>query len=351
MSSEPISHRIFIERLVIAIIVVGIALLLWNLRDLFMLLFGAVLVSVILNLVAMPLRDRFHVPHGFALLLAVLLVAGVLGVAFWLFGAQVARQAGALQEMIPQAWTAVQARLDLWGLGDSVRQWSRGIGAGGGVIANLGNIAMSVGNGIADTLLVLVGGIYLAAQPELYRVGLLKLVPERGRMLAAQALDASARGLRLWLLGRIVSMTVVGFLTWIGLVLIGVPSALALGLLAALLEFVPFIGPVLAAVPAILLAFAESPEHALWTAFLFLAIQQFEGNILEPLVQQRAVDLPPALLLFAMVAGGLVFGIVGVILAAPLTVVVFVMVKRLYVQEALSTPTPLPGENGATKND
>jgi predicted PurR-regulated permease PerM len=343
--SEPaISHRIFVERLVIAVIVIGIALLLWNLRGLFMLVFGAVLVSVILNIVAKPIRERLRVPHWAGLLAAVLIVAGVIGAAFWTFGAQVARQADALQQMIPQAWTALEARLDLWGLGESVRQWTTSIRAGGGVVGNLGNIAVSVGNGIADTLLVIVGGIYLAAQPELYRVGMLKLVPKRGRDLAADALEASGRALRLWLLGRLVSMAVVGLLTWLGLVIIGVPSALALGLLAALLEFVPFIGPIIAAVPAVLLAFAESPEQAIWAALLFLGIQQFEGNVLEPVVQQRAVDLPPALLLFALVAGGLIFGVVGVILAAPFTVVAYVMVKRLYVQEALNTATRLPGE-------
>ena len=132
-------------------------------------------------------------------------------------------------------------------------------------------------------------------------------------------------------------------LTWLGLMIIGVPSALTLGLLAALLEFVPFIGPIVAAVPAILLGFAAGPDKAIWVAFLFVAIQQFEGNVLEPMVQQRAVDLPPALLLFALVAGGLVFGVAGILLAAPLTVVLYVLVKKLYVQEALGTPTPLPG--------
>ena len=345
MSGEPISHRIFIERLVIAVIVIGIALLLWNLRNLFMLVFGAVLVSVILNIVAKPIRERLKAPDWLALLGAVLIVVGVIVAAFWTFGAQVTRQAHALREMIPAAWSALEARLDVWGLGDALRDWTATLGGGGGVVSNLGNIAVIVGNGIADTLLVIVGGIYLAAQPELYRVGALKLVPERGRALAAQALAASGRALHLWLVGRMVSMSVVGFLTWLGLTAIGVPSALALGLLAALLEFVPFLGPILSAVPALLLAFAESPQQAVWTLLLFLAIQQFEGNVLEPLVQQRAVDLPPALLLFALVAGGLVFGVVGVILAAPFTVVVYVMVKRLYVQEALNTPTPLPGQD------
>jgi len=128
------------------------------------------------------------------------------------------------------------------------------------------------------------------------------------------------------------------------LTVIGVPSALTLALLAALLEFVPFIGPILSAIPAVLLAFVQGPEMALWTLLLFFIVQQIEGNLLEPMVQQRAVDLPPVLLLFALAAGGLLFGTVGIILASPLTVVLYVMVKRLYVQEALHTPTPLPGE-------
>lgn len=140
-------------------------------------------------------------------------------------------------------------------------------------------------------------------------------------------------------------MIVVGLMTWLGLWLIGIPSALTLGLLAALLEFIPFIGPIISAVPAILLAFAEGPDKAFYTLLLFILVQQIEGNLLEPMVQQRAVDLPPALLLFALVAGGLVFGGAGIVLAAPLTVVLYVMVKRLYVQEALHTATPLPGQS------
>ena len=344
MSNRTDSHRAFIERLVIAVIVVGIAFLLWNLRALFMLAFGAVLVAFILNLIALPIRERLGVPAPLALVAAVLIVLAVLGTAVWTFGAQIAGQAQALRELIPGAWQAMQARLEAWGLGSAVRDASASMTARGSVLSNIGNLAVTVGNGLVDTLLVIVGGIYLAAQPALYRTGLIKLVPKRGRALATDALDASGRALRLWLLGRLVSMGVVGLLTWLGLSLIGVPSALALGLLAALLEFVPFLGPLLSAVPAVLLAFADSPEKALWTILLFVAIQQFEGNLLEPLVQQRAVELPPALLLFALVAGGLVFGVAGVILAAPFTVVLFVMVKRLYVQEALDTETPLPGE-------
>ncbi len=344
MSVDPTNHRIFIERLVIAVIVVGIALLLWNLRAVFMLAFGAVLVAVILNLVAEPIRDRLRVPAPLALVAAVLIFVAVIGTAIWTFGDQVAEQASSIRQMVPVAWREVEARFDAWGMGMALREWSESRAGGGNIFSNIGNMVVTIGNGVADTLLVIVGGIYLAAQPELYRVGMIKLVPERGRTLASQAIEASARALRLWLLGRMVSMVAVGLMTWLGLSLLGVPSAGALALLAALLEFVPFIGPIVSAIPAILIAFAVSPQLALWTGLLFLIIQQIEGNVLEPLVQQRAVDLPPALLLFALVAAGLIFGVAGVILAAPFTVFVFVMVKRLYVQEALKTATPLPGE-------
>ena len=340
------SHRIYIERLVIALVILLVAWLLWSLRGLLLLVFGSILVSVILGIIARPLRERLGFPPALALLAAVLAVAAVLGTAFWLFGSEVSRQATSLREMIPAAWEAMLARLDGWGLGEPVRQWAAGIHqGGGGVLTNLGAIAISVSNAVADTLLVVVGGIYLAAQPDLYWAGMMKLIPERARGLAAQALEASARGLRLWLIGRLVSMIVVGLMTWLGLWLIGIPSALTLGLLAALLEFIPFIGPIISAVPAILLAFAEGPDKAFYTLLLFILVQQIEGNLLEPMVQQRAVDLPPALLLFALVAGGLVFGGAGIVLAAPLTVVLYVMVKRLYVQEALHTATPLPGQS------
>lgn len=337
-------HRWFIERMLIAIALVALALALWKLGGLLILVFGAVLVAVVLNLIAVPVSRRLHVPPGIGLLIAVLIVFAFLGTAFWMFGTEVVGQATALRAAIPQAFESLEARLEPFGLADPLRQWVNGLGEGSGILSRVGGVVMSLGNGLADTLLVVVGGIYLAAQPGLYRTGILKMVPRDGRPLAAEALDDSAEALRLWLLGRLVSMTLVGVLTWVGLWLIGVPAALTLGILSAILEFVPFLGPVIASVPAILLALAISPEAALWTLVLYTAVQQLEGNVIEPLVQQRAVDLPPALLLFALVAGGLLFGLAGILLGAPVTVVAYVLVKRLYVREALDTATPLPTE-------
>jgi predicted PurR-regulated permease PerM len=331
-------------RLLIIVGIFSLAWIAWHLRGLLVLVFGAVLVSVILRIVARPIHTRMRLSSAVALALAVLLLAGLFSLILWLFGAEIARQTRTLDELVPAAWQSLQARLDGWGLGNFARRWVATFGGGDGGLTNLGRFAISVGNGIADSLLVIVGGIYLAAQPNLYQTGLVKMMPPRSRPLVAEALKECGDTLTLWLKGRLISMVAVGVLTAIGLKLIGVPSWLSLALLSALLEFIPFIGPIVAAVPAVLLALAFNPQAALWTALLYLFVQQIEGNVIEPLVQQRAVTIPPALLLFAMVAAALLFGISGVVLGAPLTVVLYVLVKQLYVREVLHTETPLPTE-------
>jgi predicted PurR-regulated permease PerM len=190
-----------------------------------------------------------------------------------------------------------------------------------------------------------VGGLYLAAQPDVYRHGLLLLFPPGdGRKRLADTIDASGKALRRWLLGQLLAMIFVFVLTGLGLWAIGLPAALALALLASLAEFVPIIGPIVAAIPALLIALAEGWQTALWTLLLYVAIQQVESNLITPLVQHRVVSLPPAVTLFALVAFGLLFGSLGVLFATPLAVVIFVGVKKLWVRETLGEPTELPGE-------
>lgn len=342
-----LSRRQIVETLFIAVGVIGGVWLLWIMRGLLILVFGAILLAVILRITARPFKKRLGLPDPVALLLAVLLLAGIIALAFFLFGQEVARQADTLRQTIPSAWQTLFQRLESFGLGEPVRQWLQSVGSGGeGVMSSMTRFLVSFTGAMADTLLVIFGGIYLAADPHLYRRGLAKLVPEAARPKVTEVLDDCYGALRLWLFGRLTSMVLVGLLTGFGLWAIGMPASLTLGLAAGILDFVPFIGPIVAAVPAVLLAFATSPTMALWVILLYVLIQQIEGNIITPLVQKRAVELPPALLLFSLVALGLLFGALGVILAEPLTVVLYVMVKRLYVIDALDTPTHIPGENG-----
>jgi len=185
----------------------------------------------------------------------------------------------------------------------------------------------------------------LAVDPTLYRTGFVKLFPQSLHERVDSALDASGRALELWLVGQLFAMALIGVLVTFAMWLVGLPSPLALGLIAGLTEFIPFIGPILGALPALLIAATRDTGTLVWTLIAFIAIQQIESNLIMPVIQRRTVLLPPVLSLFAVVAFGVVLGALGLIFAVPLTVVAYVLVKKLYVRETLGQPTPVPGED------
>jgi predicted PurR-regulated permease PerM len=146
----------------------------------------------------------------------------------------------------------------------------------------------------------------------------------------------------MWMFGKVLSMIAVGALTWLGLGLLGIPLALSLAVLAAALTFIPNFGPVLSAVPAVLLGLMNSPARAAYVALLYVGIQTAESYVLTPIFQKKAGALPPALLIVAQVAMGSLSGGIGLAVATPLTAALLVLVRHLYVEDVLSQPQP-PG--------
>jgi predicted PurR-regulated permease PerM len=344
-ANQDQSEHIFVRRVLIVLGLAALFFLVWELRILLLMLFGAIVVASIFRAVADAICKYTKLPNGVSTALAIILVLGSLGALIALFGSHVSQQVQTLRETLPAAWKTLEQRIGDIGLSAQLDKLVATITApGGGSLSGFGRTLLSIGSGLADLLVVIFAGIYLATQPNFYRTGLIKLIPPLRRKIAAEAILESERALRLWLKGQAMAMVVVGLLTGFGLWWLGMPSAFTLGLLAGVLEFIPFAGPIIAAVPAILLALAVSPELTLWVLLLYVAVQQFEGNLLTPLVQQYAVDLPGAVLLFSLIGFGSLFGTLGIILAAPLAVVSMVLVKRLYIIEALDTPTPIPGE-------
>ena len=340
------SEHIFVRRVLIVLGLAAVFFLVWQLRILLLMLFGAIVVASIFRAVADLICKYTRLSNGISTALSIILVLGSLAALIAVFGAHVGSQVQSLRETLPAAWKALEQRMGDIGLSAQLDKLVATVTSpGGGSLSGFGRTLISIGGGFADLIVVIFAGIYLATQPNFYRMGAIKLVPPLRRKVAAEAMLESERALRLWLKGQAIAMVVVGLLTGLGLYALGMPSAFTLGLLAGVLEFIPFAGPIIAAVPAILLAMAVSPELALWVGLLYLAVQQFEGNLLTPLVQQYAVDLPGAVMLFALIGFGSLFGTLGVILAAPLAVVTMVLVKRLYVIETLDTPTPIPGES------
>ncbi len=346
---EPMSdERRFVRRVLIVLGLTSLFLLAWFLRTLLLMLFGALVVATVFRAFADRICRLTGWRTGIGTAVSIIVILG-LGVGLIaLFGTHVVQQIQTLRETLPAAWHTLEARMGDLGLGEQLKRWAEDIRApGGSSFSAFGRTILSIGSGIADVLVVLVAGIFLATQPRFYLTGAVKLIPGGKRALALEAITESERALRLWLRGQLIAMIVVGLLTGFGLWMLGMPSAFTLGLMAGVLEFIPFAGPILSMVPAVLLALAVSPDLALWVVLLYFAVQQFEGYLLTPLVQQYAVDLPGVVLLFALIGFGALFGTLGVILAAPLTVVTYVLIKRLYVIETLHTPTPIPGTDEA----
>lgn len=205
------------------------------------------------------------------------------------------------------------------------------------LMSGAGLFAAGVMNGVLGIVLVLAAGIYLAIDPTTYRRGLLFLIPRTQRPAVNESLSAMHYTLRWWLIGQGITMIAIGTLTGLGLWLIGVRLWLTFAILAALFNFVPNFGPLVSFVPAILFALAdpEAGNKVFWITILYVIAQTFEGYILTPLVQKKAVDTPPALLILFQVLAGLLMGGLGLMLAAPLLAAIVVAIKRLYVHEVL----------------
>jgi predicted PurR-regulated permease PerM len=316
------------------------AFLTWELREVLLLVFAALLVAVMLDAGARPLASKLRLPMVVAVATVALLAGAVILGAFWFMGTEVRAQVEELARLLPGAWASFQTRI-----GVPVLESFTSNGIPDGLLDRIASTARTLAGLLADavvgTLLVLFGGIYIAAQPQLYRDGFLKFFRRQdARDRAARTLDAAGDALLHWLQAQFLAMVIIGVVTAIGLLLLGIPSWLALGLLAGLAEFVPFVGPVVAAAPAVLLAFSVDWATGLWALGLYVAIQQLEGNIVTPIVQRRVAEVPAAVTLFAVMVGGVLFGPLGVILATPMAVLSLVLVKTVYLNEGLSPSAP-----------
>jgi predicted PurR-regulated permease PerM len=324
----------FVGRVLIVAGIALLALLLVHLRQVIVLAFGCVLVAVALHSGAELLRGLTGAGQRVALAGVVIGLALLIGAGSWLVGGPISAEFGELRVALPKALEAITRWLNSHSLGLWLLQWWRETNAELEWTRVAGLFGSAVG-AIGAAVLMLVVGIYLAADPDLYRRGVLHLVPYRQRTRVKRALGDAATGLSRWLLGQGVAMLAVGVLTAVGLALIGMPLAVPLGIIAGVLEFVPFLGTFGAGVLIVMLAFTQGEAQALYAALVCLAVQQFEGYVIQPFVQRWAIALPPALGLIAVIVFGLAFGPLGVVFAVPLMVVMMLLVQRLYVEGAL----------------
>jgi predicted PurR-regulated permease PerM len=323
-----------------AAIWIGVAaaiFLLWRIRPAILLAFGAILLAVVLTMLTNLVSRITRLNRGLALAVATLLVIAAILLCGVLFGATLASQSSNLVNRIEAGGATLAAILPEGGARDTII--ARGAAFFSGAIPGLASFLLDL---VSYLVVGAIAAIYLAAQPDLYRRGAVALFPRGLRPKVSHALDLIGTSLKLWVLGQLVMMVVVGLLSYAAAVAIGLPNPAILGVIAGLTEIVPYVGPFIGAVPAILVALAQNLAAAEWTAAAYLGIHIFEGYLVEPLLQKWFLWIPPVLVLIGIVASGFIFGFGGVIFAAPIAVVLFAGVKVLYVGEGLGERVKLP---------
>jgi predicted PurR-regulated permease PerM len=333
------AHRVLVAAGIVLALGAGAALLVYA-ADVFLLAFASVLIANILRAPSEWLSEKTGIGPNWYVGAVTLLLIVALGLGAWLAAPRIAGQFSELTQSLTEALSAVQKRIEE-GLGIDIGENllpKTGDGAPEIIPMILGRVTGVISGAlgaVANVVVILALGFYLALHSRLYFEGVVKLFPIKARPRAAEIGEAVGATLRWWLLGQLVTMTLVGLITTIGLSLLGIPLAGMLGLITALFEFAPFIGPILAAFPAVLIAFTQSPMDALYVIVLYTAVQQIEGYLITPYVQERAVNLPPALTIFAQLLMGVLFGLFGLLLATPLVAASMVIVKMAYIEDVL----------------
>lgn len=344
------SDKEFVGRVLILMAIGGIAAILWTLSDIILLAFAAILLAILLRVLASPLKIHLQIGDRPALALASLFVVLVLAAAVLWIGPALGEQLRLLYDRLPAAFAQLSERLQFGSFADFMKQ-----AGSASSISNLAARVISWGStllgAIASLAIVVFGGVYLAMDPKLYRDGFIKLVPEDTQPHIEATLDDSHEALKRWLVGQFAAMTIVGVLSGFGLWLAGVPSAMALGLITGIAEFVPIVGPLAAAVPTLIMASSQDMETILWAVAVLIAVQQIESNLVMPLIAERTVAVAPAVGLFSVVAMGVLFGPLGLFLGFPLAVVTDIAVRRLYVLDTLEKPVKILGKTEDSTSD
>lgn len=325
-------------------ILVGLAIagaLVWRLSDVLLLALGSVLVAVLLHAIAAPMQTKLGWRRPVALTAAVAATLAFCAAALWLFGQQILLQAETLAELTPRAWEALQRQLATNAAGTWVLEDLRRFGHAQGAVVSLGSrlISGSASAAVA-TLIVSFAGLYLAFHPRTYLGGVLRLVPISVRPRAEAVLLACGDALNRWLTAQLVSMMFIAVTVGLGLWLAGVPSPLALGVLAGLGQLVPVIGPMVSSAPGLIIAGAAGPQTFLWSCLIYFGAMQVEANLVTPLLLRQMVEAPMAVTLFAVLAMGVLFGTLGVLFATPLVVIAYVIVRMVWIEDILGDRPP-----------
>lgn len=362
MMINSFAERTYIQKVLIAVGIVLFTYLLYQLFfsvfDIILLIFASVLIAVFLRGLADLVNRYTKLSETMSVLLVSVLLLAVLGGTIALLTPSVAEQARHLRDQLPDSFQKVKDYISQYNSGktlieqlptsDQLKDKLQNIEFSS-IFSRVGGYFSSTVGALGNFFITILLAIYLATEPKFYANGIVKLFPLRSRSRVAEILSKMGETLSWWLIGKVASMVFIGILTWIGLSILGVPLALTLGLIAGLLSFIPNFGPIFSAVPAILLAFIESPIKAVYVLGLFIIVQLIESNIVTPLIERQTVELPPALTIIFQLVLGVLIGGLGLVLATPLLAVLMVLVQMVYVQDILGDREPASDEENTNE--
>jgi len=298
----------------------------------FLLIFSGILIAVFFRglsgLLQRKTKWNEKVCFSLAILITLFLTAGF----FWLVGAKIQMQVAELSDTLPKTIENARAQLAKSPIGEKILERVTSEESATKLQGSATTFFKSTFGVFGDLYVVLFIGIFLTVSPKIYINAVVELIPLSGQDEAKQIFKLLGLQLRKWIKGKLLSMFVVFVLTAIGLAILGIPLWLVLALLAGLLSFIPNFGPILALLPAALVGLMQGPQTALWIVGLYVLIQFIESNFITTLIQQHMVNIPPALIISAQMILGALTGSWGLVLSTPLTVVIIVLVKQLYIE-------------------
>ena len=354
MNQPSIRHHIVFT--VSLITLIGLLLLaLYVLADVWLLSFGGVLLAVGLQGLSGGLSRWTPMPQSLSTAVICLGFCLLSGLTLWSMGPAFIDGLTQIREALPGALASarsyVSSHAELTQLIETASESLPDLEPGPSILGKFGDLFSSalgavstLGNALIFLFVITVVALYTALSPTTYLSAFLSVLPSQYHNRTRDVLSQLASSLRWWLAGRLASMAVVGILTWLGLLLLGVPSAGTLGALSAILSFIPNIGPILSAIPAILLGLSQEPTVALYVFGLYVLVQTVESYIVTPLIQQRVVSLPPAIVIVVQLALGTALGLLGLLFATPLAVCVMVLIRTLWIEDRLGAQ-PIPAQS------
>lgn len=298
--------------------------LLFVIRDIILIVFVALVLSSAFN----PWVDgmqKHRIPRPLGILIIILAVFAVIGVSVYLIIPPIIAQANDLVGNFPNYWNRVSSGfddvsgfLDSKGLGDNINNMLVSIQEGiGSWIGDLAGRVYGLIGGVFSLFMIVVLTFYFSVQDKFWKKGVLSVVPEGKRPYAMDLVSRMQAKIGLWLRGQIALCVIIFGLSWLGLSFLGIKYAVVLALFAGILEFIPFIGPIISAIPAIFVGLTQSLWHGVAVLILYVVIQQLENLVIVPNVMKKAVGLNPVVIIIVILIGAKLAGILGILLAVP----------------------------------